>query len=204
MRRGGGWQSSGEVAELLGVTPRTVHYYEEQGLVTPERTDEGTRFCSDFDVRRLEVCVRLAELGVPIRTIARLAQIRKEAATGEATSRALVEVFAGMRSTFRERLARLRYVLGDLEKIERLVRGCWTCPNKPNPRDCPGERELNSAFILSLTWDPDRPDDELESGGSALRGAPGRSSTLPSARSTTELSAALNPDPVPKRFRSWR
>ncbi len=133
MRRGGGWQSSGEVAELLGVTPRTVHYYEEQGLVTPERTDEGTRFCSDFDVRRLEVCVRLAELGVPIRTIARLAQIRKEAATGEATSRALVEVFAGMRSTFRERLARLRYVLGDLEKIERLVRGCWTCPNKPNP-----------------------------------------------------------------------
>jgi DNA-binding transcriptional MerR regulator len=151
------------VAELLGVTPRTVHYYEEQGLVTPKRTDKGTRFYSDFDVRRLEVCVRLAELGVPIRTIARLAQTRPNSATGEDSSHALVEVFSEIRSTFRKRLAGLRYMLGDLEKTERLVRTCWNCPNKPTRQDCPDcpcEVELNSAFIVNLTWDPDRPEYE--------------------------------------------
>ena len=151
------------MAELLGVTPRTVHYYEEQGLVTPKRTDKGTRFYSDFDVRRLEVCVRLAELGVPIRTIARLAQIRPNAATGEESSHELVEVFSEIRSTFRKRLAGLRYMLGDLEKTERLVRTCWNCPNKPTRQDCPDcpcEVELNSAFIVNLTWDPDRPESE--------------------------------------------
>jgi DNA-binding transcriptional MerR regulator len=162
-----GYQSSGEVAELLGVTPRTVHYYEEQGLVTPKRTDKGTRFYSDFDVRRLEVCVRLAELGVPIRTIAKLAQTRPNSTTGEESSHALVEVFAEIRGTFRKRLAGLRYMLGDLEKTERLVRTCWTCPNKPTRKDCPDcpcETDLRTAFILNLTWDPDRPEDE-ELGG---------------------------------------
>ena len=157
-----GYQSAGEVAELLGVTPRTVHYYEEQGLVEPKRTDKGTRFYSDFDVRRLEVCVRLAQLGVPIKTIARLAGTRPEAVTGQESSRALVETFAEIRSTFRQRLAGLRYMLADLEKTERLVRTCWDCPNKPNRIDCPDcpcELELDSAFILTLTWDPDRPED---------------------------------------------
>ena len=71
-----GYQSAGEVAEMLGVTLRTVRYYEEQGLVTPTRTDKGTRYYSDFDVQRLEVCVRLAAVGVPIKTLRQLATIR--------------------------------------------------------------------------------------------------------------------------------
>ncbi|GLZ50232.1 hypothetical protein Acsp06_64170 [Actinomycetospora sp. NBRC 106375] len=168
-----GYQSAGEVAELLGVTPRTVHYYEEQGLVSPRRTDKGTRFYSDFDVRRLEVCVKLAGLGIPIKTIARLATTRPNAATGEESSHELADVFGEIRTTFRQSLAGLRYMLADLEKTERLVRTCWNCPNKPTRQDCPDcpcERELDSAFILSLTWDPDRPEHEDDPAGRAAAG----------------------------------
>lgn len=157
-----GYQSSGEVAELLGVTPRTVHYYEEQGLVTPRRTDKGTRFYSDFDIRRLEVCVRLAELGVPIRTIARLARARQDAATGEDAGHALVDVLTEIRETFRKRLAGLRYMLTDLDRAERIVRRCGACPRRPNRQDCPDcpcELQLDDAFVLALTCDPDRPDE---------------------------------------------
>lgn len=54
----------------------------------------------------------------------------------------------------------MRYLLSDLEKTERLVRTCWDCPNRPTRADCPDcpcELEIDSAFILHLTWDDDRP-----------------------------------------------
>jgi DNA-binding transcriptional MerR regulator len=155
-----GYQSSGEVAELLGVTLRTLRYYEEQGLVTPSRTDKGTRYYSDFAVQRLEVCVRLAAVGVPIKTLKQLAGTRPASASGEESSHQLVETFASIRADLRASLANLRYLLSDLEKTERLVRTCWACPNRPNRLDCPEcpcEKEIDSAFILHLTWDDNRP-----------------------------------------------
>lgn len=155
-----GYQSAGEVAELLGVTLRTVRYYEEQGLVTPTRTDKGTRYYSDFAVQRLEVCVRLAAVGVPIKTLKQLATIRPSAASGEESSHRLADVFEQMRVDLRKSLASLRYLMSDLEKTERLVRTCWSCPFRPNRVDCPDcpcEIEIDSAFILHLTWDDDRP-----------------------------------------------
>lgn len=158
-----GYHSAGEVAEMLGVTSRTVRYYEEQGLVTPVRTDKGTRYYSDFMIQRLEVCVRLAGVGVPLKVLRELATIRPSSATGEESSHALVEVFAELRRDLRESLKTIRNVLSDLETTERLVRTCWDCPNRPTRRDCPGcpcEQELDSAFVLHLTWDDDRPESD--------------------------------------------
>jgi DNA-binding transcriptional MerR regulator len=146
---------------MLGVTLRTVRYYEEQGLVAPVRTDKGTRYYSDFAVQRLEVCVRLAAVGVPIKTLRQLALTRPAAESGEESSHALAEIFAGLRKDLRTSLANIRYLLSDLEKTERLVRTCWECPNRPNRTDCPGcpcETRVDSAFILHLTWDDNRPE----------------------------------------------
>ena len=155
-----GYQSAGEVAEMLGVTLRTIRYYEQQGLVTPTRTDKGTRYYSDFAVQRLDVCVRLAAVGVPIKTLRQLAMIRPSSQSGEESSHRLAEVFAQLRGDLRQSLANLRYLLSDLEKTERLVRTCWECPLRPNRIDCPDcpcEQQIDSAFILHLTWDGDRP-----------------------------------------------
>src|SRR3981081_3153268 len=81
-----GYQSAGEVAEMLGVTLRTIRYYEEQGLVAPTRPDKGTRDCADVAVQRLEVCVRLAAVGIPIKTLRQLALIRPGSESGEESS----------------------------------------------------------------------------------------------------------------------
>lgn len=156
-----GYQSAGEVAELLGVTPRTVRYYEEQGLIAPARTDKGTRYYSEFAVRRLRVCVQLAAIGVPIRTLRQLATIRPESESGSEASHRLAGVFGLLRADLRASLANLRSLLADLEKTERLTRACFECPNRPNRVDCPDcpcERQLDSAFLLHLTWDDNRPE----------------------------------------------
>lgn len=59
----------GEVAEQLGLTLRTLKYYEELGLVAPQRTDSRYRLYTDADVQRLERIRRMRALGLSLRTI---------------------------------------------------------------------------------------------------------------------------------------
>ena len=40
-------------SELSGVGPQTLRLYERRGLLTPSRTDGGTRRYSDDDLERL-------------------------------------------------------------------------------------------------------------------------------------------------------
>ena len=61
----------GEVAEQLGLTPRTLRYYEEIGLLEPpSRMEGGFRLYSSSDINRLENIVQLKRLlGFSLREI---------------------------------------------------------------------------------------------------------------------------------------
>jgi DNA-binding transcriptional MerR regulator len=54
----------GDVARLVGTTPRTIRYYEEIGLLdeTPARPSGQHRVYSDAEVERLREVMRLKEL----------------------------------------------------------------------------------------------------------------------------------------------
>jgi DNA-binding transcriptional MerR regulator len=54
----------GEVAQLVGTTPRTIRYYEEVGLLAAPPTHEKGRHRTydDGDVRRLQELIRLRDL----------------------------------------------------------------------------------------------------------------------------------------------
>jgi DNA-binding transcriptional MerR regulator len=54
----------GDVARLVGTTPRTIRYYEEIGLLpeAPARPSGGHRMYTDAEVERLREVMRLKEL----------------------------------------------------------------------------------------------------------------------------------------------
>lgn len=61
----------GELSRLSGVTVRTLHHYDEIGLVRPsERTAAGYRLYDDEDVLRLQQVLVFRELGMPLDEIA--------------------------------------------------------------------------------------------------------------------------------------
>jgi DNA-binding transcriptional MerR regulator len=67
----------GEVAERVGVTTRTIRYYEELGLVGPPvaRTKGTHRLYTDADITRLEELIRLRDLlGLSLEEIVALAE----------------------------------------------------------------------------------------------------------------------------------
>ena len=59
----------GQVAERYGVTVRTLHHYDEIGLVRPRRTAAGYRVYTDADLERLRHVVVYRRLGFPLEDI---------------------------------------------------------------------------------------------------------------------------------------
>lgn len=57
----------GEVAERVGLSLRTIRFYEEEGLVVPDRrTEGGFRLYSRAAVDRLELIKRMKPLGFSV------------------------------------------------------------------------------------------------------------------------------------------
>lgn len=60
----------GQVAEEFGVTVRTLHHYDDIGLVVPsERSLAGYRLYTDADVQRLSQVVLYRRIGLPLEQI---------------------------------------------------------------------------------------------------------------------------------------
>lgn len=104
----------GQVAERFGVTVRTVHHYDQIGLLVPsERTLAGYRLYTGQDVERLAAIVGYRRLGFGLAQIARLLS------GGD-----LVEHLRHQRATVRERLDELSALAAALDNaIEEATMG---------------------------------------------------------------------------------
>ena len=61
-------ESIGDVAKSLGLTTRTLRYWEEVGIIeSVERTDGGTRGYTPYYVRRIKFIMKLKDLGLTIK-----------------------------------------------------------------------------------------------------------------------------------------
>lgn len=59
-----------EVAKLVGISVRTLHHYDDLGLLIPERTTEaGYRVYSDENIDTLQQILFFKELGFPLKKI---------------------------------------------------------------------------------------------------------------------------------------
>lgn len=62
--------TTGEMADLCGVTVRTVQYYDTRGILIPSELSEGgRRLYTEEDLRLLRVICFLREMGLSINTI---------------------------------------------------------------------------------------------------------------------------------------
>lgn len=63
----------GEVAAMFGVSVRTLHHYDERGLLVPrQRSEAGYRLYGENDLSRLVEILALRRLGLPLARIASL------------------------------------------------------------------------------------------------------------------------------------
>jgi DNA-binding transcriptional MerR regulator len=98
----------GQVAGLSGVTVRTLHHYEQIGLLVPGgRTAAGYRVYSDADIDRLSRVLYYRELGFPLEQISTMLD---DAGTGDFGH------LERQHSLLQERLHRLEAMVAALER----------------------------------------------------------------------------------------
>jgi MerR family transcriptional regulator/heat shock protein HspR len=65
-------------SELAGLPPATLRLYEEKGLLSPARTEGGTRRYSDADIERIRRVSALQEEGVNLTGVGRLIDLEDQ------------------------------------------------------------------------------------------------------------------------------
>ncbi len=67
------------VTELTGVSQQALRGYEDKGLVTPHRTDGGTRRYSRDDIDHINEIAKLLESGLNYEGVAQVMKLQAEA-----------------------------------------------------------------------------------------------------------------------------
>lgn len=86
-------------SELSGFDPQTLRLYERRGLVTPARTDGGTRRYSDDDLDRLARIGELVGAGVNIAGILQIVNLEHRNTELESDNSQLKSENARLQST---------------------------------------------------------------------------------------------------------
>ena len=81
----------GDVAERSGLPPKTIRYYEDIGLIRPERGANGYRAFSDADLHRLAFLGRARSLGFSIEDCRALLALYADPARACADVKAMAE-----------------------------------------------------------------------------------------------------------------
>jgi MerR family transcriptional regulator, copper efflux regulator len=113
----------GEVADSVGLSLRTIRYYEEIGLVAPSgRTEGGFRLYTDSDVERLRLVKALKPVGLSLDTMGDLLEVADQVASSSGTAKskaearleAVLAIATDRCDQLEERLAEARHALREI------------------------------------------------------------------------------------------
>ena len=119
----------GELAAKVGLTERTIRYYEELGLLeSVKRLDGGVRVYTDDDVRRLKYIGKLKTLGLTLQEMLELERMYRRHRSNRNVLPRLIELLDAHLATLNDRM-------------NELARAARRDPRIPRARDAasPGE-----------------------------------------------------------------
>lgn len=105
----------GDLAKSIGVTTRTLRYWEEVGIIeSEERADGANRGYSPYFVRRIKFIMKLKELGLTIKEMQELYVVYGEAKQTDRLIPQLIQVLDKHISTIDEKVAQLASLKKDI------------------------------------------------------------------------------------------
>ena len=106
----------GELAKIAGVTPRTIRYYENLGLLSPnEREGKGFRYYSQRELAKLQKIDCLKSLGLTLEEITTVIDLYFQDSTGIRGKQKVLEILQFHLQETDDKIAALKDFRSDLE-----------------------------------------------------------------------------------------
>jgi len=87
----------GDFAEIVGLNSPTLRYYEKEGLIKPNRSENGIRYYTDLDADWVRFLLHLKSTGMTIEQLKRYVKLRAE---GDSTINQRIELLEEVRRNF--------------------------------------------------------------------------------------------------------
>jgi len=112
----------GELATRVGLTERTIRYYEELGLLeSVKRLDGGVRVYTDDDVRRLRYIRKLKTLGLSLQEMLELESMYQRHRSNRTVLPRLMELFDAHLETISEKVGELQTLQDEIRSYREHV-----------------------------------------------------------------------------------
>jgi len=127
----------GEIAREAGTTVRTVRYYLEEGFIEyADRSDGGFYLFEPHVVAKVSFIKKLKDLGLSLKEIKALYQIRQEKNTGDEAYKLVLERLTKQHELTEKKMNEYLQLKEEIEDAMKLVKECTGCRKKPNRDNC--------------------------------------------------------------------
>lgn len=148
----------GEVAKRLGTTQRTLRFYEEQGLIKPERSVKGTRYYTSDDLERVTVILRMTEVGVPLAQIRKVASLFSDLPEDRAKYSHVEQSLSSLAEKMAEQQRALAALENELHMVREHLSDCVECGLQGDKREecdsCNKAEKLEQQPLMRLLRHP--------------------------------------------------
>jgi DNA-binding transcriptional MerR regulator len=118
-----GTYAIGEISRLVGLSQRTIRYYEEIGLLhSVRRIENGKRVYTDSDVRRLKFISRLKVLGLSLAEMVDLEKIYRKERNNREILPKLLQILEERAAQIDERVAELAALKKEIREYQQRLR----------------------------------------------------------------------------------
>lgn len=129
-----------ELAREFSVTPRTIRFYEDQGIVSPTRSGRN-RIYAPRDRTRLKLALRGRRLGLQLAEIVTLINLYDHSS---ASSTAQLQHYIDVLDAHRQKLEQQQRDLDEtLEELRRQQADCTALLRRRNAAQAPAKADLH-------------------------------------------------------------
>lgn len=127
-RRADGLLTTGDMARLTGNTLRTVRFYEEAGILRPDRRSAGGhRLFSERELERLQFISDMRAAGLSLDAIRDLLELKEHAKTGRQAAESALHALDSQIHALEDKIAVFTRLRSELEVARRVLRKCREC-----------------------------------------------------------------------------
>ncbi|MCI9274434.1 MAG: MerR family transcriptional regulator [Clostridiales bacterium] len=120
--------SISQVARKTNLTPYTLRYYDQEGILSTHRTEGGVRYFTEEDLEQLGMVCCLKSTGMTVKEIKKYFDLCRE---GDETLERRMEIFTTHRQHILDAIAALQKNLCRIEEKIAWYQSCMDAPSPP-------------------------------------------------------------------------